>query len=55
MDNQSLKNIVNIGILGAGKMAYWHLRAYHANPKCRIVAISNPSSNKGEILARNFT
>src|SRR3989338_3792921 len=48
------KNKVNIGILGAGKMAYWHLRAYSANSKCRILAIANPSSGRGEILARKF-
>ncbi len=48
------KNKVNIGILGAGKMAYWHLRAYNSNPKCRVITICNPSSNRGAILAGKF-
>jgi predicted dehydrogenase len=48
------KNKVTIGILGAGKMAYWHLRAYASNPHCQIMAICNPNSNRGEMLARKF-
>jgi len=46
--------MVKIGILGAGKMAYWHLRAYHSNPHVRVVGISNPKSERGRVLAGTF-
>lgn len=55
MPSSELRHKVNIGILGAGKMAYWHLRAYRSNPKCKVMAICNPSSDKGRILARKFS
>jgi myo-inositol 2-dehydrogenase/D-chiro-inositol 1-dehydrogenase len=45
---------VNLGILGAGKMAYWHLRAYRALPGVRIRAICNPRSERGRKLALKF-
>lgn len=51
MKNKKIK----IGILGAGKMAYWHLRAYHSNPDVQIVALSNPNSERGIMLAKKFT
>lgn len=41
-------------MLGAGKMSYWHLRAYRSNPNVEVVAISNPSSDKGKKLAKKF-
>jgi predicted dehydrogenase len=54
MHGAAKKNKVNIGILGAGKMARWHLRAYASNPYCRVAAICNPHSSKGELLAGKF-
>ena len=45
---------VSIGILGAGKMAYWHLRAYRFNPHVKVLAICNPRSKRGLELAKKF-
>ena len=45
---------VRLAIVGAGKMALWHLRAYARLPHVEIVAIANPVSSRGQALARAF-
>ncbi len=45
---------VNVAVIGAGKMAYWHLRAYRRISGVRIAAIANPTSERGAELARRF-
>lgn len=50
----SNKRKVKLAILGAGKMGYWHLRAYKSNPNVEVLAICNPSSDKGVKLAKKF-
>ena len=45
---------VKIGLIGAGKMAHWHIRAYKRIPGAEVVAIANPSSGKGKELARKY-
>lgn len=42
---------LRLGIVGAGKMASWHLRAYRRIPGVRLEAIANPSSDRGRRLA----
>ncbi|MCE9613327.1 MAG: Gfo/Idh/MocA family oxidoreductase [Lentisphaerae bacterium] len=45
---------IRLGMIGAGKMALWHLRAYHRLPGVKVVAIANPSSPRGVALQRRF-
>lgn len=45
---------MRIGIIGAGKMALWHIRAYKKISSVEIVAIANPSSDRGKKLAKKF-
>ena len=45
---------VRLAMVGAGKMALWHLRAYAHIPHVEIVAIANPVSSRGQALARAF-
>jgi predicted dehydrogenase len=46
---------LRIGMLGAGKMALWHLRAYRrVGRSVRVEAIANLSSDRGATLAARF-
>ena len=45
---------VRIGLLGAGKMALWHLRAYRRIRNAEVVALCNPTSDRGPKLGRKF-
>ena len=45
---------VRLGIVGAGKTARWHLRAYAKIPEVEIVAIANPHSYRGLTLAQRY-
>ncbi|HQQ06373.1 MAG TPA: Gfo/Idh/MocA family oxidoreductase [Candidatus Omnitrophota bacterium] len=38
---------VRIGVIGAGKTAQWHVRAYRSIPGVRVQAIANPRSDRG--------
>ncbi len=46
------RNTLRVGVVGAGKMARWHLRAYARIPGVRIAAIANPQSARGRALQR---
>ena len=46
--------MLRIGIIGAGKMALWHARAYRRIPNVSLAAIANPTSDRGERLAARF-
>lgn len=46
---------VKLGIIGAGKIAAWHLKAYKRIPSVEIVAIANPFSNRGRKLAKKYS
>ena len=45
-------NTLKLGIVGAGRMAKWHLKAYSKMPNVEVVAIANPVSDRGRKLAR---
>ncbi|MFH0826973.1 MAG: Gfo/Idh/MocA family oxidoreductase [Candidatus Omnitrophota bacterium] len=45
---------LRLGVLGAGKTAAWHLKSYRRIPQVEIVAIANPSSDRGERLAKKY-
>jgi len=45
---------LRLGVLGAGKTATWHLKSYRRIPQVEIVAIANPSSDRGERLAKKY-
>jgi predicted dehydrogenase len=45
---------IRIGVIGAGKMALWHIRAYKKIKNVEVIAIANPNSPKGKHLARRF-
>jgi UDP-N-acetylglucosamine 3-dehydrogenase len=50
----SQKEKIKLGIIGAGKMAGWHLRAYKKIPRVEIIAVCNPDSDKGVKLAKKY-
>jgi len=54
MISMSRRTTVRIGMLGAGKMALWHLRAYRRIPGAEVMAICNPKSARGLDFARRF-
>ncbi len=43
---------LRLGIIGAGKTAGWHLKAYKKLPCVEVAAIANPNSERGKKLAR---
>lgn len=45
---------LKLGIIGAGKTARWHLKAYKGIPGVEIVAIANPFSERGKRLAKKY-
>lgn len=42
---------LRLGIIGAGKTARWHLKAYNRISEVKVVAIANPNSERGQGLA----
>lgn len=45
---------LRLGVLGAGKMAVWHLKSYRRIAQVEIAAIANPSSDRGRRLAKKY-
>lgn len=41
-------------MIGAGRTAFWHLKAYAGIRAARVVAIANPRSARGRLLQRAF-
>jgi len=48
------RGVLSLGMVGAGKMAFWHLRAYSRLRRVRVAAICNPESDKGVRLAGKY-
>jgi len=46
---------LRLGMIGAGKMAKWHLKAYKKISNVEIVAIASPSSDRGLKLAKKYS
>lgn len=45
---------VNIGVIGAGSIAKYHLETYAANPAARLVAVSDLNLDRARIVADHF-
>lgn len=45
---------LRLGMIGAGKMASWHLKSYGKMPNVEIMAIASPSPDKGLKLAKKY-
>jgi len=45
---------IRIGMIGAGKVASWHLRAYRGMRDVRIAGIANPGSQRGPRIASRY-
>lgn len=45
---------LRLGMIGAGKMANWHLKSYRKIPNVEIVAIASPTLDRGQKLAKKY-
>jgi predicted dehydrogenase len=49
-----MKEKIRVGIIGAGRMAYWHLKGYQKNKAAQIVAIAGQSEDNVIRLQKKF-
>ncbi|MCK5515005.1 MAG: Gfo/Idh/MocA family oxidoreductase [Deltaproteobacteria bacterium] len=45
---------IKVGIIGAGRMAYWHLRGYKKNKDVEVIGIAGRTQSNIETLQRKF-
>jgi len=50
-----MKEKIRIGIIGAGRMAYWHLMAYQRIPAASVVAIAGQRRHNIDRLQKKFS
>ncbi|MDD5774177.1 MAG: Gfo/Idh/MocA family oxidoreductase [bacterium] len=48
------RRFIRIGVIGAGKMALWHIRAYRMIRNVGVISIANPKSINGKYLANEY-
>ena len=46
--------MVNIGLIGCGRVAHLHLGAYRHIPEAKVVAVSDIDLEKAKLFAQNY-
>lgn len=54
MTEPPMKQKLRVGIIGAGRMAYWHLKGYKKNRDVEVTAIAGKTTANIEKLQRSF-
>lgn len=54
MNAETMGKKIRVGIIGAGRMAYWHIKGYQKNKTVQVVAIAGKSEDNAIRLQKKF-